>query len=120
MKITLQHPGLYDLLTKKNVIVQHGRKLTKRIEDLETERNKDGLAIQKLKDKIVPMAEELMAKTLGEFDMVTTINVVEGKGHEIEIEYINQVEEFEKHLRAKKAKETKPESDENSTDKLQS
>jgi hypothetical protein len=116
MKITLQHPGLYDLLIKKNRIVEHGRKLTKRIEALETERNKDGLAIQKLKDKIVPMAEEVIEKTLGEFDMLTTINIVEGKGHEIELEYINQVDEFTKHLREKKAKA----SNENTTDKLQS
>lgn len=112
MQTKVQHPELHKLLLEKNKLVQKGRKLTKEIEDLETERNKYGLQIQKLKDQIVPLAEGLIKDKLGEFEMLTMINAVEGKGHFVVLEYVDQVEEFKKALTAKKNSEN---TSENST-----
>ena len=92
-------------LRSKNLLVDTGRELTKKISDLETERDKIGLQIQKLKDKIIPVAEEIIKPVLGEFDMLTMIYPEKDEqGKEtgmVEMEYIDQVEDFRQALREK-------------------
>lgn len=92
-------------LREKNLLVNTGRELTKKISDLENDRDKIGLQIQKLKDKIIPVGEELIKPVLGEFDMLITIQPeLDKDGREtgmIDLEYIDQVEDFKEALRDK-------------------
>lgn len=101
----VKHDDLLQNLRAKNLLVNTGRDLTKQIDDLETERNKIGMQIQKLKDKIIPVAEELVKPVLGEFDMLVTIHPEKDEqGKEtgmINLEYIDQVEDFKEALREK-------------------
>lgn len=108
MKKKFKHPELFNLLKKKNTFVTHGRKLSEQIDKLEQARNKDGMQIQKIKDQVVPMMEQLITPYLGDFGMLVGARLVEGSKYEVEIEYIDQVEEFKKSLIAKK-KEVKNE-----------
>lgn len=102
MDTKIIHKELYDLLNQKSKLVEAGRALTKKIDDLETERNKVGLQIQKLKDVIIPLVESIMAKSLGEFEMITTVEVDKEKKHQIIINYIDQIEEYKKAIRERK------------------
>lgn len=102
------NPELVELLKQRNAKVDEGRALSKQIDDLELERNKIGLQINKIKDKIIPIAEEIMSPILGKFQMVTTTRLTqildaEGKPtgefeDVVEIEWIDEVEEFKKIL----------------------
>lgn len=102
------NPELVELLKQRNARVDEGRALSKQIDDLEEERNKIGLQINKIKDKIIPIAEEIMKPLMGEFQMVTTTRLTpildaEEKPtgqyeDEVQIEWIDEIEEFKKIL----------------------
>lgn len=108
------NPELVELLKQRNAKVDEGRALSKQIDDLELERNKIGLQINKIKDKIIPIAEEIMAPILGEFQMVTTTRLTPILDAEqkptgefedvVEIEWIDEVEEFKKILKERDEK----------------
>jgi uncharacterized coiled-coil DUF342 family protein len=98
MNIRVTDKDLSKWLSEKDVLVTEGRELSKKIDALEEERNKCGMQIQKIKDKIIPLAESLAKPHFVEFDMLTTINL---DGEEVVLEYVNQVAEFEKALREK-------------------
>jgi len=101
----VKNDDLLKNLREKNLLVNAGRELTKKISDLETERDKIGLQIQKLKDKIIPVAEEMIKPILAEFEMLTTIQPeLDEHGREtgmINLEYIDQIEDFKEALREK-------------------
>jgi hypothetical protein len=101
----VEHAELLENLNLKDKLVMEGRDLTKQIEDLEEARNKVGLQIQKLKDKIIPVAEELVKPVMEEFDMLTrTFPEVDKDGNQtgkVIMEYIDQVEDFREALREK-------------------
>lgn len=99
MNIKVTNAELKGWLEEKDTLVKEGRKLSEEIEELEAKRNTCGMQIQKLKDKIIPLAEELVAPHLPEFGMLTTINIDE---EEIRLDFVDQVEEFTKMLRDKK------------------
>lgn len=99
MNIKVKNADLMKWLKAKDTLVTEGREISKQIEDLEAKRNTCGMQIQKFKDKIIPVAEKLVASSLGEFGMLTTITIDK---EEIRLDYIDQAEEFIKMLREKK------------------
>ena len=100
----IQSKELVNLLEKKNELVNEGRAISKEIEKQETERNKVGLQIQKLKDKILPLVAKLTDGKLAEFEEITQ---VENKDGEIEVTVVNVVEDFKRDYLEAKAKQTK-------------
>lgn len=96
MHITVKHKELLKWLKEKDKLVKEGRELTKKIEELEEKRNKCGMQIQKFKDKIIPVAEELVKPHLPEFGMLTMINI---DGDQVRLDYVDKVEEYIKVLR---------------------
>lgn len=103
MIFKVKNDELTQWLTEKDKLVHEGRSLSKQIDELEEKRNTCGMQIQKLKDKIIPLAEELVKPHLSEWGMLTTINI---DGDEVALEYIDQVEEFIKALKEKQLKES--------------
>lgn len=99
MNIKVKNADLLKNLKAKDELVKEGRALSVQIEELEAKRNKCGMQIQKFKDKIIPVAEKLVASSLGEFGVLTTITI---EGDEVRLDYIDQVEEFKKMLLEKK------------------
>jgi len=87
---------LSGLLIIKDNLVKEGRSLSAEIEKLESKRNKCGMQIQKVKDKIIPLAQELI-KPLEEFHMLTQVNL--DKKGKIVLSYVDQIEEFKKQLK---------------------
>lgn len=103
--LKIQSKELSSLLAKKNEFVTEGRELSKKIEALESERNKCGLQIQKMKDKIIPLVKKLTDGKLGEFEDITT---VETFGSDVVINTYDVVEDFKKqYLDAKNKPEEK-------------
>lgn len=114
------NPELVELLKKRNSLVTEGRKISAQIDELETERNKIGLQINKVKEKIIPIAEEIMQPILQKYQMVTTTRLTpaldtEGKEKvgefedEVQIEWIDEVDEFKKILDERDAKNAEEE-----------
>lgn len=71
------------------------------VEKAEKERNKTALKIQKIKDKMNPLTQNLVKADLQEFEMI--VNVKEGKDETVDVDVIDQVEQFKEALRKKKA-----------------
>jgi predicted nucleic acid-binding Zn-ribbon protein len=65
--------------------------LMKKREELEAERNKIALKIQKFKDKIVPTLKKLIKPHLKEFDDTETVEIKDGK---ILVKTFNYLEDF--------------------------
>ena len=103
--IKINNKELSSLLGKKNEFVLQGREFSKQIEKLEAERNKCGLQIQKLKDKIVPIVKKEVDGKLGEFEDITTVELY---GSDVIINTYDVVEDFKKnYLEAKNKPEEK-------------
>jgi len=96
----ITHQELHDLLTKKDKLVNEGRELSKQIEDLETERNKLALQIQKVKDKVIPIVQKEMEGKLGEYEEISEVKTTEDG--QVDIAIYDQVEQFKEYLKEKK------------------
>jgi hypothetical protein len=90
----IKQKKLVGLLNEKDILVTSGRAISKDIEKLENDRRKVGLQIQKLKDKILPMVDELTKDKLQEFEEITAVNV--HSEDEIEVLVTNVIEDFKK------------------------
>lgn len=78
-KYVIESPKLTNLITEKNTLLEQGRDLTKQIDKLDQERSVLGHKIQKLKDKIIPLAQELGKPFLhDEFEDFGTIDIENG------------------------------------------
>ena len=88
--IKIEDEKLAKYLEEKNLLVKDGRNLNADIEKIQTVLNKIALKIQKLKDKIIPRAEEYCTN-LGEFEELVTINMEDGK---VVLEILDRVEEY--------------------------
>ena len=86
-------------LAEKGVLIEKGREISRQIEKLETERNKIGLKVQKIKDDIVlPFAREIK-KDLGKYEDLETLQLVNGKIVVNVFDYLERYkEEFDKKL----------------------
>ena len=93
-------------LAEKGVLIEKGREISRQIEKLETERNKIGLKVQKIKDDIVlPFAREIK-KTLGKYEDLETLQLVNGKIVVNIFDYLERYkEEFDKKLAEQETKE---------------
>lgn len=98
MEITFKDDKMKKLLEEKGVLVNEGRELTKKIEELEKERAKVGLKIQKVKDKLIPIVESKIKPQLEEFEDIETVEV---KGDMIVVKKFSHLEEFKKAWREK-------------------
>jgi len=105
--MNIQNKDLYKLLTDKDKLVNEGREISKQIDDLEKERNKLAMQIQKLKDKVIPIVQKEMEGKLNEYEEISEVKSTEVEG-EVEISTYDQVEQFKEFLKEKKA-ESKPE-----------
>jgi hypothetical protein len=92
---------IVELLTKKETLVIEGREVTKKIEELENDRRKIGLQIQKVKDKVIPMVNKLMEGNLKEFEEIGTVEVKDG---ELDISIVDVVENFKRDYKEAKNK----------------
>jgi recombinational DNA repair ATPase RecF len=93
-KQTFQNDTLKDLLKDKNEYVKKGRELSNEIEELEEERNKAGMKVQKLKDKVMPIMEDEIEPelNLGEFEDIESVEI--NDDGEVVINIVDQVERF--------------------------
>lgn len=90
-RIFIDSPELLALLDKKGALIDEGRVISGKIEDLQTELNKKGLQVQKVKDKITVAVDELMKPHLGEYEFWNHTEIVDGK---VAVDYVNAMEEF--------------------------
>ena len=87
---------------EKGVLIEKGREISRQIEKLETERNKIGLKVQKIKDDIVlPFAREIK-KDLGKYEDLQTLNLVNGK---IVVNVFDYIEQYKEELDKKLAEQ---------------
>lgn len=97
----LQHKELFNLLKDKNKLIEEGRKISVKIESLETQRNKLALQVQKIKDKVIPIVKGIVDGQLGEFEEISEVRALPVI-NEVEIETYDQVEQFKEYLTEKK------------------
>ncbi len=90
----IKNKKLVGLLKEKDVLVTEGRAISKEIDKLENDRRKVGLQIQKIKDKILPMVDEITKDKMQEFEEITTVNIK--SEDEVEISVTNVIEDFMK------------------------
>lgn len=89
-------------LAEKGVLIEKGREISRKIEKLETERNKIGLKVQKIKDDIVlPFAREIK-KDLGKYEDLQTLNLINGK---IVVNVFDYIEQYKEELDKKLAEQ---------------
>jgi len=67
--------------------------LMKKREELERQRNKIALKVQKIKDKIIPLVQKEVKPLLNPYDDIETARTKDGK---VVIETFNHIEEFKK------------------------
>lgn len=75
--------------------------IKKDIEELEIERNKKALGIQKLKDRIVPLTQKLVGNALSEFEDLETVEL---KGEKIIVTVFSHLDDFTRKFREGKKK----------------
>ena len=93
--IELHDKKVEKALAEKARLIEAGREISQQIEDLQTEQNKIGLKVQKIKDDIVlPFAKELK-KTLGKYEDLETLKLVHGK---IVVEVFDYIERYKTRL----------------------
>jgi hypothetical protein len=92
---------IVELLTKKETLVKEGREVTKKIDELENDRRKIGLQIQKVKDKVIPLVNKLMEGNLKEFEEIGTVEVKDG---ELDISIVDVIENFKRDYKEAKNK----------------
>lgn len=102
-KVTIQNPLLVKVYTEKQEIHKNILKLVKEREKIERDMTKEGLRMQKLKDKSILEVNKLNIE-LGEFEYISEFNV---KGNDVTFTVIDSVEQFKEQYieQQKKAKE---------------
>lgn len=87
-------------LEEKGKLINRGREISGQIEDLQTELNKIGLKVQKIKDDtVLPFAKEIK-KGLGKYEDLETLNLVHGK---IVVNVFDYLEKYKEELDIKLA-----------------
>jgi len=102
-QIIAQDEKISKLLLKKKELVENGRKTSRQIEGLESDRNKLALQVQKIKDKVMPFAKRIKKENLGKYEDIQSIEL---KGDDIVITTFDYIDEYRKQL-DKKIKEGK-------------
>ena len=101
-KIEFENKELRKLLDKKSLIVDEGRKLSKEIEKLEKERNRDALKLQKIKDRVIPILQKEIAPQLGEFEDIQSIDKKDDKSDVLVAVIFDRVEQYKEAIRQQK------------------
>lgn len=110
---------LKKLIEKKEVLVANGREISKQIEKLEKERNRDALKVQKIKEKVVPILKEKVQPQLEEFEDIFSIDLKE-KGSETVVAVVfNQIDQYKQALRQRKEEQDKAEKDKSEDEKAE-
>lgn len=78
-EINIEHPELKQHLEDKEELIKQAREISAKIEALESDRNKVGLQVQKIKDKVVPIVEALVRPQLGYYEELASVALVDGK-----------------------------------------
>lgn len=97
----IKNKTLVDLLIKKGALIDDARAISKKIEELENDRRKVGLQVQKLKDKIIPLVHKETKDLLGEYE---EISEVEPKDGEVIIKTVDVLENFKRDYKEARAK----------------
>ena len=96
---------LKTLLREKAVIHKEIGEINEKLEKLDSKRSKLGHKINRIKEKMLPIIKEMEHSfKLSEFEIITNISIGE-ESKEVEIEVINQVEEYKEAIRQKKLEE---------------
>jgi hypothetical protein len=99
-KIEIIDKKCADYLREKGKIIQKGREISKKIEELQTEQNKLMLQAQKFADKATPIVNKACAGRLGEYEMIEGYDI---KGEDkIIVKTYDVLEEFKKAFKEKK------------------
>ena len=101
--VKIENSKIFNLVGEYKAKALEINKVVDEIEKIEKERNKIGLQIQKLKDKLSPLVEKATESEISEFEMVTNIQQSKEDGV-VEVDIFDQVEEYKEALRKKKAK----------------
>ena len=99
----LKNEKLFKILTERGLIFREIEEINKKMMDLDKERTKLGYKMDKLKDKTLKIIEKEKIE-LKEFEYIANVSIESG---EIEVTILDQVEEFTKQLREKKAEDAK-------------
>jgi len=102
----LEHDVLPGLIDEKGEYLKQARDITEKITALEKERMELGFEIQGLKDRIIPLVEELTADMADEFEEVRSVDVKDGK---IEVVIVDLIEEFKGRVRKARVEAKKKE-----------
>lgn len=98
-KIELNHDKLHQLLSKKDGFIKEGRGLTKQIEDLDKERHKIGLKVEKLKGKVAQYLDKENIQ-LEEFEYIQALDIKDDK---VEVTIMDAIEEYKTAYRDRKS-----------------
>ncbi len=102
----IKNKTLVDLLLKKGALIDDARAISKKIDDLENDRRKVGLQVQKLKDKIIPLVQKETKDLLGEFEEISEVSPKDG---EVIITTVDVLENFKRDYKEARAKDEAPE-----------
>ena len=102
LTVKIENIKIFNLVGEYKAKALEINKVVDEIEKIEKERNKIGLQIQKLKDKLSPLVEKATESEISEFEMVTNIQQSKEDGV-VEVDIFDQVEEYKEALRKKKA-----------------
>lgn len=99
-----KHTKLSELFTKREEISKEINAIVDKMTELDAERNKLAIKMQKSKEKMIPIIEkDIIAQLeLGEFEEVGKITKIDGG---VEVEVIDKVEEFKTAYKEQKSKQ---------------
>lgn len=99
-QITIKDEALKKLVVAKGELVGRGRKHYQKMMDLNEEGNKIGEDRNKIVAEIIEKtAEALKDEKMGEFELATTTEIVDG---EVQVSIVDRVEQFKQNMRDEK------------------
>ena len=106
----LKNDKLKKILLERGELVAKGRKIAEQKEELDKDLKKIAYKLNRLKDKTVPLMEKEKIE-LDEFNMISRVFV---KHDEVNVEIVDQIEEYKKALKDKQNEEAKNSGDNSS------
>ena len=99
-QITIKDEALKKLVVAKGELVGRGRKHYQKMMDLNEEGNKIGEDRNKIVAEIIEKtAEALKDEKMGEFELATTTEIIDG---EVQVSIVDRVEQFKQNMRDEK------------------
>ncbi len=94
-EIRVQNEKIKKILLERADLINQGREISKKIEELEKERNKLVLQADKLRDKIIPFINKIRKENCDRYENIESVVV---DGDDIVIKVFDAIEEYKKIL----------------------